>query len=189
MSGKEAIIDKILSDARAIVNSTLEEANSFCAQEIAIAQNDAKIYREKNMAESYAEREEIIRRKITVANLEVKKLILQAKQELISKAFAAAIDAIKSDIGGYAKTIERMLTLADNGEVVTFSKQDKKLFDEKWLASHTDKKLVFNKNYGDFCGGIVLSGLGSDKNMTLEVELEALRNNYEPQIAEILFGE
>ncbi len=189
MSGKEAIIDKILSDARAVVNSTLEEANSFSAQEIALAQNDAKIYREKNMAESYAEREEIIRRKITVANLEVKKLILQAKQELISKAFSAAIDAVKSDADGYEKMIVRMLSLASEKEVVTFSKQDKKLFDEKWLAAHTDKKVTFNKTYGDFCGGIVLSGPGSDKNMTLEVELEAVRSVYEPQIADILFGE
>ncbi len=189
MSGKEAIVDKILSDAVAVVNSTLEEANAFCAQEIAVAQNDAKIYREKNMEESYLEREEIIRRKITVANLEVKKLILQAKQEIISKAFDSAVEAVKKDSDNYKKLIIRMLSQAEEGETVTFSIQDKNLFDKKWLAANSDKKLIFSDNYGDFCGGIILSGSGSDKNMTLEVELEGVRSSFEPQIAEILFGE
>lgn len=189
MSGKEAIIEKILKDGRAIVNSTLEEANNFSVEEISVAQNDVKVYREKNMAESYSEREEIIRRKITVANLEVKKLVLQAKQELISDAFSDAINAIKSDKKSYESLITRMLKLADDGDIVTFSEQDKELFDEKWLKAHTDKKVSINKNYGAFCGGIILESSDSDKNMTLEVELNSVRNAYEPQIAAIMFGE
>lgn len=189
MSGKEAIIEKILSDARAIVNSTLEEANIFSAEEISVAQNDVKLYREKNMAESYEERDEIIRRKITVANLEVKKLMLQAKQELLSVAFADTIAAVKADTSSYEKLVQRMITMANDGDVVTFSHLDKKLFDEKWLKLHTDKAVKINKNYGEFCGGVILEGSESDKNMTLEVELDNVRNNHEPEIAGILFGE
>lgn len=189
MSGKEAIIEKILSDARAIVNSTLEEANIFSAEEISVAQNDVKVYREKNMAESYEEREEIIRRKITVANLEVKKLMLQAKQELLSVAFADTIAAVKTDTLGYQKLVEAMLTMANDGDIVTFSQSDKDLFDVKWLKAHTSKAVTINKNYGEFCGGVILEGSGSDKNMTLEVELDSVRNNHEPEIAGILFGE
>lgn len=189
MSGKEAIIEKILSDARAIVNSTLEEANIFCTDEISVAQNDVKVYREKNMAESYLEREEIIRRKITVANLEVKKLVLQAKQELIGVAFTQAVDAIKNDTVSYQKLVERMINMANDGDIVTFSQLDKDLFDEKWLKAHTNKNVKINKDYGTFCGGVILEGKGSDKNMTLEVELDSVRNNHEPEIAATLFGE
>lgn len=189
MSGKEAIIEKIMSDGRAIVNSTLEEANNFSAEEISVAQNDVKVYREKNMAESFLEREEIIRRKITVANLEVKKLVLQAKQELIGDTFADAVKAIKSDKKNYESLIKRMLKFANDGDIVTFSQQDKDLFDEKWLKANTEAKVVINKKYGAFSGGIILEGLGSDKNMTLEVELSSIRNSYEPEIAAIMFGE
>lgn len=189
MSGKQAIIEKILSDGRAIVNSTLEEANNFSAEEISVAQNDVKVYREKNMAESYLEREEIIRRRITVANLEVKKLILQAKQEMIGETFSDAISAIKSDKKSYESLVERMLKLSSDGDIVTFSHQDKDLFDEKWLKAHTSAKVVINKNYGDFCGGVILEGKNSDKNMTLEVELNSVRSIFEPEIAEIMFGE
>ena len=80
MTGKEAIIEKIKSDARQKANSTLEEGAKKAQEAIAIARSDAKIYKDKHMEESYVERDEIINRKITVANLEVKKILLQAKK-------------------------------------------------------------------------------------------------------------
>lgn len=190
MTGKEAIIEKILSDARSIANSTVEEAGLYGKKIIADAELDAQAYREKNVAESYVEREEIIRRKITSANLEVKKNILAKKQELMSSAFSEAIRLIKSD-KNYSEMIKSMLTYAESGDAIRFSSYDKEIFDEKWLeaySSETGKKLVFG-GYGDFSGGVIISGVGSDKNLSLEVELKSVREKYEPELADILFGE
>jgi V/A-type H+-transporting ATPase subunit E len=191
MNGKEAIIEKILSDARGIANSTLEEAGAFGKQTIETAENDVRIYREKNMRESYDERKEIIRRKMTVANLEVKKEILAKKQEMMTAAFDEAIKLIKDDGKSYLNLLRGMIEKASDGDKVVFSERDKNLVGEKWLAGVADdlnKKLVFG-GYGDFCGGIIVESDGSDKNMSLEVELKSVREEYEPEIAAVLFGE
>lgn len=192
MSGKDAIIEKIRADARQKANSTLEEGNRKAQEAISIAYNDAKIYKEKNMAESYAERDEIVRRKITVANLEVKKLLLQAKKEIIDRAFEEAIQAVKADKKGYEALIKRMLSFAEDGDEVIVSEKDKDLVTEAFVAKcakEYGKNITLGKTYGDFAGGIVLTGKGSDKNLTLEVELNTVRSEYEPAIAELLFGE
>lgn len=191
MTGKTAIIEKILSDARSIANSTLEEASARGTEILNVAKNDARIYRERNMTESYAEREEIIRRRITVANLEVKKSILQTKQGIMSRAFEQAERAIKEDVKGYLKLLENMLSRASDGDTVIFAESDKSLVGAKWLSAKAEDlgvKLKFG-GYGDFSGGMILSGDGSDKNLTLEVELKSVREEFEPQIAELLFGD
>lgn len=190
MNGKEAIIEAILSDARTKANSTLEEAGKRGDEILSVAENDARIYREKNMSESYAEREEIVRRRITVGNLEVKKTILATKQEIVAEAFSKAIDEIRADVRGYLALLSGMLENAEDGDVVTFAEADRSLVGEKWLKGKADeskKKLAFG-GYGDFAGGIVLSGNGSDKNLSLEVELASVKEKFEPEIAGILFG-
>lgn len=191
MNGKEAIIEKILSDARGIANSTLEEAGAVGKKTIETAENDARIYREKNMRESYEERKEIIRRKITVANLEVKKEILAKKQEVMTAAFDEAVKLIKENGKSYLNLLRGMIEKASDGDKIVFSESDKNLVGEKWLGGVADdlnKKLVFG-GYGDFCGGIIVVGEDSDKNMSLEVELKSVREEYEPKLAAILFGE
>lgn len=191
MTGKEAIVAKIISDARIIANSTLEEASNRGKEILLVAENDARIYREKNMAESIAEREENIRRKITVANLEVKKMILQTRQKLMAEAFEKAIEAIKEDTSAYLALLDGMLSYASDGDEVVLSEDDKKLVNAKWLsgkASDKGKKFRFG-GYAPFRGGMIIKGEGSDKNLTLEVEMKAVKERYEPVIAELLFGE
>lgn len=191
MTGSEEIISKIMKDARKVVNSTLEEANSSSVEALKLANEDAKLYHDKNMAESYIERDEIVKRKITIANLEVKKLLLKAKQKVLEKAFSEAAEVIKSDVKTYKKLISDMLTFAKDGDIVTLSDKDKKIIDEEFIiktAAKNNTKVTVNKNYGNFSGGIILSGKDSDKNLTLEVELSSVRDEFEPQIAKILFG-
>lgn len=190
MTGKEAIIEKILADARAIANSTLEEAGKRGSEIIGVAQRDAEIYREKNMKESYAEREETVRRRITAANLEVKKTLLAAKQALISEAFDKAVEDIRADKKTYLKLLDGMLDCAADGDTVTFSESDKDIISKKWLdgkAADRNIKLNFG-GFGNFRGGMIISDGGSDKNLSLEVEIKSVREIYEPQIADILFN-
>ncbi len=191
MSGKDAIIEKIRSDAREIAVSTSEEASRRGMEIIRQAQENAKLYHEKHMEESAAERDEILQRKTTVANLEVKKMLLAAKQELISKSFADAAALIRAD-KRYPDMLEGMLKNANDGDVVTFSERDKDLVSSGWFetaAQKIGKKITMNTVFGSFLGGIVLSSGGSDKNLTLEVELAGVRDGYEPEIAAMLFGE
>ena len=192
MSGKDAIIEKIKTDAQAVMNGISEDARTKGMEIQRVASEDAKIYSEKQRAASFEQREEIIRRRMTVADLEVKKMLLGAKQELMRRAFDEAAKAIRSDRPAYEKMLIGMLRCADDGDKVTFSENDKDLVTEKWfeeVVSKLDKKPIMDPEYGNFSGGILISGVGSDKNFTLEVELSCVREEYEPQIAKLLFGE
>lgn len=192
MSGKDAIIEKIESDARAIMIGISEEADKKGQEILRVANNDARIYSEQQLSESTAEREEIIRRRITVANLEVKKMLLAARRDIMEQTFREAADAVRADREGYEKMLLGMLACADDGDEITFSEKDKELASDKWFASavrKVGKMLTKNPEYGSFSGGILIKGAQSDKNFTLEVELGEVRDNYEPQIAALLFGE
>lgn len=192
MKGQEAIINKIIKDAQKIANSTYEEGAANAQEIINATENDAKIYRTQNREESSKEREDIFRRRITVANLEVKKLILGAKQKLIGKSFEESISAIRDDKAGYKKMLIGMLSYATDGDILTVSKEDKAIFTQKFVDEVTKEKnikLTLNKEYGEFAGGIILSNESIDKNFTLEVELGTLRDEIEPKIAKMLFGD
>lgn len=192
MKGKEEIINKIIRDAQKMANSTLEEGVVKAQEIINFAENDSKIYRTKHREESHQEREDILRRRMTVANLEVKKLMLAAKQQVIGSAFDKSVEAIKKDTLAYQKMLKGMLEYASDGDILTVSKNDKDIFTKKFIdeaLTHKKIKITLNEKYGDFKGGIILSSAAADKNFTLEVELSSLRNEIEPEIASMLFGE
>lgn len=192
MKGKEAIINRIIKDSQKIATSTSEEGVQKAQEIINAAENDAKIYRSKNRQESEREREDIIRRRITVANLEVKKLLLKAKQEIINKSFSQSADEIRKDKKNYKKMLVKMLEYAADNDTVTISQNDKDILtaqDVQKIAKEKNITLKLNKSYGKFQGGVVLSNKQTDKNLTLEVELSSLRDEIEPEIAEMLFEE
>lgn len=192
MSGTEAIINKIMGDARAVVNSTLEEANLNAEEILKTANNDAAIYLEQNMRASYAERDDIVRRRITNANLEVKKIMLKAKQDIIDKTFAKAAAAIKSDETIYKGYIASLLEFAENGDEVVLAEADRKTITKAFVkekAKALGINIKISEVYGEFLGGIILTSEKTDKNLSLETELALIRNEIEPEIAEMLFGD
>lgn len=191
MSGLEEIVGKIIKDARNKANSTSEEASINASETLDVANKDANIYIEKHMQESYAERDEIIRRKISLANLEVRKMLLSVKQEILSESFKNAVKEIKLNTAKYKKLIASMLEKAEDGDVVIISREDKDIITPdfvKEILKKLDKKVDVSKNLGVFQGGIILKGIEADKNMSLEVELAAIRDEYEPEIVDILFS-
>ena len=91
----------------------------------------------------------------------------------------------------YKNLIEGMLdSAAEDGDVVTISKNDAKVLTKAFFDSYSKKRginLSLSKDLGDFKGGVVLSGGGVDKNLTLEVEIKLLREQTESEIAGLLF--
>ena len=144
------------------------------------------------MAESYVERDEIIKRKTTVASLEVKKLVLQAKKQVVDKAFDEAAKLIKSDEKAYKNLIERMLSFVEDGDEIVLSEFDEKLVSDEFVEKTVNKlgkKATISEKRGSFKGGIKLVGKNTDKNLTLEAELAEFRREEESVVAQILFGE
>lgn len=185
------ISEKIIADARVIANSTAEEGNIKAQEIIDGANNDIAIYREKNMRETFALRDEIVARRISVANLEAKKIMLGARRDVLNSAFDGATERILGDDETYLALIERMLSYADDGDVVCISERDKDRITENFISAIAAKrgiKLTLGGDYADIKGGVVLRGKNYDKNLSVDVEMQFLREEIEHVVAEELFG-
>lgn len=194
MQGKDAIIEKILGDANAQANSIVNDANVYA--EKLIAETKANLQKIKASTQAQAEKncEEYIARRLTVAELDIKKINLSAKKQVIDSVFDEANKAIKKlKPAEYKKLITNMLLKsAEDGDIVTISKADKSIISAEFIEEFAKKqkiKLKLDKKFGDFSGGFILHGKDMDKNLTFEVELKVLKENYENQVAKILFGE
>ncbi len=185
------ISEKIIADARVIANSTAEEGNIKAQEIIDGANNDIAIYREKNMRETFALRDEIVARRISVANLEAKKIMLGARRDVLNSAFDGATERILGDDETYLALIERMLSYADDGDVVCISERDKDRITENFISAIAAKRgieLTLGGDYADIKGGVLLRGKNYDKNLSVDVEMQFLREEIEHVVAEELFG-
>lgn len=194
MSGKDSIIEKILSDAKVTSEKTIEEARLKADEIVSSAKSQAEEYKSKEVAVAEASISDILKRKVTVANLEVRKIILQSKQEVIDRVFKDALESITSlPKDEYKSLIFGMLKAeAQDNDIVTVSARDKDIITAAFIldaGKKLNKKLRMNETYGNFNGGIILTSGAYDKNLTLDVELGMLREEMEPEIAATIFGE
>ena len=193
MQGKEAIIEKIISDATVRGEAVIDDAK-FKATEI---ENAAKAVC-ASMADN-AEKEraaavnDVLTRSKTVAELDAKKLLFDAKNQVVALTFETALNKVKNlPKEKYAKLVMGMLSMAEDGDVVTISKREKDVLTEaviKEFAAKKKIKLTLNKEFGEFDGGIILSGSGVDKNLTFETEFQLLKDELEETVAKKLFAE
>ena len=186
-----AITDKILEDARNIAKSTAEEGAAKAVETIAEAQNDADIYLSKHREETAALVADVFRRKKSMALLEVKKTLLKAKKDLIDAVFSKAVEELIEDKAAYLSLIEGMLQYAANGDKVYISARDKKTVTKAFIDSYAKArgiKLTLAKENAEILGGIILSSGSVDKNLSLDVEMQDVKNSLEAQIANMLFG-
>ena len=193
MNNKEAIIQKIIDDANTVVNANIAEANDTAGQILARAQRQVDRFIESNSGRTDKLYQEALERSQVVANLDVKKLLQGKKKEIIDMAFDEALDAIKADKKTYLALIEGMiLSCCEDGDEVVIAMEDDKVITKKLiadLAKKSKKSLKKSDEFGDFKGGVILSGKNYDKNLTLELELSLIKEKIESNIDSILFGE
>lgn len=189
---KEAIIEKIYSDAKIKADSFVKDAEEK-SQEIL---DEAKKQCAEYIAQSKSETEQmvydILSRGQIVAELDAKKLQLAAKKEILDIVFVRALEKVKEmNDKEYLKLLLGMLNQAEDGDIITISKREEKVLTQKVVDDFAKKKgikLSLSKSRGDFDGGMILSGNGIDKNLTLEVEIGMIRSEIETQIAKELFS-
>lgn len=192
MNNKEAIIRKIIDDADAVAEANVAKADETANQILARAQKQVDKYVEENSQKADKLYQEALQRGEIVANLDCKKILQSAKKAIIDKAFDEVLDAVVADKKTYLALVQKMiLSCCENGDVVVTAKGDDKLITKKLiadLAKKSGKSLKKSDEAGDFKGGVILLGVKYDKNLTLELELSAIREKIESKIDEILFG-
>lgn len=193
MDGQQKIIDKILSDATHDAGEMLSEALKKAEALVAAKQAEADAEYDISVEEARKAGEEVVRRRLTVADLEVKKLLLSAKKQAVDEAFEESLKKLLAlPKEEYAALVESMIAFAaDDGDVVVISENDKNVltkavFDK--ISAKIGKKLTLSDTFGNFRGGVMLLGKGVDKNLTFESELALLRDEVEPEVAKIMFS-
>ncbi len=189
---KEAIIEKILSDADVQARTTVEEAEKKADEILALAAEQCKSYLAKSKSETDRAVKEVAERAETVAELDARKMLLRAKSAVLDEVFALALEKARAlDKATYKKIIVGMLNFAENGDKVTVSAREKGIVTKKLVddvAKAKGIKLTLNDKEGDFDGGIILTSDGIDKNFTLDVEFALLRDAAEAETAKKIFG-
>lgn len=193
MDGQQKIIDKILSDAKHDAGEMLSEALKKAEALVAAKQAEADAEYDLSVEEARKAGEEVVRRRLTVADLEVKKLLLSAKKQAVDEAFEESLKKLLAlPKEEYTVLVESMIaSAADDGDVVVISENDKNVltkavFDK--ISAKIGKKLTLSDTFGNFKGGVMLLGKGVDKNLTFESELALLRDEVEPEVAKIMFS-
>lgn len=182
-SGVQAEIDQILGNANA-------EAAVIAARYQAQADAEAAELAAKN-EKAAAEREE---RLVSAAQMEARKVLLAAKQEMVEKAYIQALEKLNAmPQEQYVDVLAKLLVQASsNGrEEVIFSQEDRervgKAAVEKANAG-SGKKLVLSEETRAIKGGFVLKDKNVEVNCTFDTLVRLQKAETAGAVAKKLFA-
>lgn len=186
------IIEKIKNDAAREAEEIIAEANNH-------AGNIARRTAEENDAvkSGYArrfevERPEIFRRREIVANLDVKKMALQAQRDLIADVYAAALQKLCSMgrdeyLGLFSALLDNAVTTKE--ETVRVGAAEK-YCDKAWLEAYNQKngaRLILAEETADIAGGFILENGRIGVNCSWEMLIQMAQEKLEADVIKRLF--
>ena len=183
----ENILEKILSHANEEAEKTLEQAREKADQIRKEAQETGKRILEEAEKKGKEEAKLLKSRRISVAELEVRKMRLGAKQQAIAKAF----DLEKEE---YVPFLVKALkeTGIDEAELL-MNERDRDAVGQKVLDVVNDPekpaRLTLSKDTIQAKGGFVLRRGLVEINSTLETLIDGVKEEVTPEVVEALFGE
>lgn len=191
MDKQKAIIDKIIEDAETKAAEIISIANAEAEKSIADGNSWAERYKsEQNAILNAANEDKVLRRK-TVAELDVKKIVLKAKQDAIESVFDSAykklcllnkaeyLSFLKKLLEKYAEEKDTVILSSDN--IIS----EKDLSDLKVVS---DKHLTVSDVKGDFIGGVMLVGKICDKDLTFKSIVNESKSEFVSEVSKELFG-
>jgi V/A-type H+-transporting ATPase subunit E len=199
-SGKaEKLRQKIIADAEAEAGKIIDEGREQAGK--IKAEADAEVAR---IASDFGRRAkaqaaELIRRQISLRELEARKAILTEKGNLIDEVFAKALGELRQRDrrGGYALTRGLLLGAIEVGdEEIILSPDDRSAIGSSFVEDLNKDLLKAGKRgevrisseTRDISGGFVLRRGRAETNGSFNTLLAMLRDEIETEIAGILFG-
>lgn len=194
-------IEKITSRINADVQREIDEINAQAAAEAAeIAAQYARRAEQESQdivargRLAAAEREE---RLASVAQLEARKLILAAKQEVLEKTFDKALeDLLNLPEKEYTELLAKLIAQASQSgcEEVIFSQKDRPRYGKTAVTRANellgDKgRLTLSAQCRPIRGSFILSDGDVEVNCTFETLVRLQRRELDSQVAKVLFDE
>ena len=186
---EQNIITKIISDAENKAEQTVADAHRRAEQIIAAAQKQAEDYRAEQLSALSEKHIEAVRRAEINARLDVNKITLAARREVLESVFETALKTICTLPESDYLTLMEMLFVkfAEYGDRVVLSKNC--AYEDKIssLPVFVEKGLSIESARGDFAGGALLLGKECDKNVSFEALIQAYKEENQAEIAAKLF--
>jgi V/A-type H+-transporting ATPase subunit E len=170
--------EKAARESQAVLEKAKQQAESIRKETLFQANLDAKLLKD---------------RKVSVAELEARKLRLAAKQNAIGKSFDLALESLANkEEAEYLKLLVSAIakTGVTGGELM-LNQRDRALVGKKAVelanATGTAGQVSLSEDTIDAKGGFVLRKGSMEINSTLETMVNAIRESATPEVVEILF--
>lgn len=185
---RKKIEQEAADKAEVLLNEARSEADAINAKADARVAESRKYYDEQYEAEA----PEVMRRAEIIANLDVKKIQLGAKQELIGRSFDSALDIICAlPDAEYLAFMERLLDQAvKSGDEELLTAEDEKRITKAWLDKYNEtqgRKLTLSAEHVDIRGGFLLRSGKIAVNCSLETLVDWLKEDLESDVVKRLF--
>lgn len=185
----QPIVDRIIADAQAEATSIENTAKTRADQILAAAKTTAEAAYLEAYNKADRDAAELVSRRKTVANLEVKKQKLAFKRETLDCIFDRALAQLcalpAKEYGDLvSKLIDRYSEYNDQIVLAKGSPVEDSFV--MALPVFEFKKLSLSRTRGDFKGGLMLIGKSYDKCLTFESLLDQFRVDHETVVADQL---
>lgn len=185
----EAIVERILSDARADAERIVEEAKARAEAITARAESQAAQKNAEAAAETERRAKSILDGKEATARLDSARVLLAEKRRVIDTVYSRALSALVS------LDEKQSLELADGLLKANAEEGDEVLFAENYgyaasvtkLPVFKSKRLSVSKERAAIDGGFVLRGEKTDKNLSYGALLAADREENQATLSGKLF--
>ncbi len=189
MSGLDKIIAEIQNDANKAAQLQLEEAQKLA--DSVIKETEELIAKNKAECEksALANKEDILERAKSAAELESRKILLKTKQELIESTIKEAMEKLSTlPVDEYCDVLLKLVKKYEGGEkaVMALSKNDIDRM-PKDFASKLPSNISIGKDPADIQNGFLLILEGIDINCSFEALFNDKLEELQDKVASILF--
>ena len=195
MNGIEKLTQQIAADAQAEIDAILAEAREKAdavSADYAQRAETAANQRLTKGAEAAAQREE---RLVAMADMERRKTLLAAKQDMVGKAFDRALEQLCSlPDGEYAALLTRLAVSASTSgkEQLILSPRDRSRVGKQVVdaanAALPGGALTLSEQTRPMAGGLILSDGSVEVNCTFETLIRLQRGAIAGDVANVLFA-
>ena len=198
MASPGKLQERILGEAREKAAAILRVAEEEAAKLRAAGSGKALAAAAKIRERGEAQAQERARRIITLAQLELRREVLAAKQELVDEVFAQVMGKLANlpDKEYLAWMEQRLLQAVVTGdEEVIVAAKDRKRLNGKFLTRVNEKlrqagkkgELKLSEEARPMTGGFILKGERMEINSSFEALIASQRDELEQLAAEVLF--
>jgi V/A-type H+-transporting ATPase subunit E len=193
----EKIVERIKKDAKVRATEIIKKGEAEAEKLKRETKKELESLKDRMIGSGEAEARDLKRQMLAMARLEARNSLLQAKQRLLEEVFQQAKQKLlKMPRSEYEELLYRMVvSVASGGEEIILSEEDRERLGKNWLsrvnselAKQGKRALKLAAKNRPINRGFILSHEGVEINYSFEELVASIREEIEPKIIQLLFG-